>query len=192
MTMMHSHPASLLAICIALLLWRDPLVVGALSGDYTCEAVQAAASVSRSGGADNLEKAQEQIGRFLQASDSKGEFLIQGWRWHTMALAREAGRLHKLSRRLVESGSEEDLSSLRKAAEYVVGFNMKGLHKIEKDLFFPWVRTKVDALPDEAEVQSAFGVLMNQLDDDRASIESLGRAVVSFARPFELVIEERL
>ena len=105
---------------------------------------------------------------------TEGRFHVQGWRWHTMSLAREVSRLQNLALRLQskESDDQQDLSALKDAAEYVIGFNMKGLHSIEKDLFFPWVRKKVKS---EKEVNKA----LDQLENDRLRIEKLGAALVS-------------
>jgi hypothetical protein len=127
-----------------------------------------------------LAAAEERISRYLKESKGKaGKFHVQGWRWHTMSLVREAGRLQKLASRMQASCGVEELPALRMAADYVVGFNMKGLHKIEKDLFFPWVREKFNAIG-ESDVAKAFSVVMDQLESDRKTIELLGTSLVSF------------
>jgi hypothetical protein len=126
----------------------------------------------------SLAVAHEQITRFLDSADHAGKFHVQGWRWHTMSLVREADRLHKLARSLQDSSSENDLPALTKAVDYVVGFNMKGLHKIENDLFFPWVRKKVSEV-NESRVVDAFGTLMDQLECERQAIQELGASLVS-------------
>jgi hypothetical protein len=119
-----------------------------------------------------LHAAQEEISRFLSSRVDSGQFHVQGWRWHTMSLVREADRL----RRLAES-SPEDLPALTQAVDYVVDFNMKGLHKIEKDLFFPWVRKKVQ----DSTVGGAFLILMDRLESERRAIQELGAAMVSYS-----------
>lgn len=129
---------------------------------------------------DKLAAAEERISRYLEESkENGGKFHVQGWRWHTMSLVREAGRLQKLALRMQASCPVEDLPALRMAADYVVGFNMKGLHKIEKDLFFPWVRGKFNAIG-ESDVVKAFSVVMDQLESDRKTIELMGTSLVSF------------
>jgi hypothetical protein len=128
---------------------------------------------------DKLAAAEERISRYLEESKKNdGKFHVQGWRWHTMSLVRESGRLQKLASRMQASCPVEDLPALRRAADYVVGFNMKGLHKIEKDLFFPWVRGKFNAIG-ESDVVKAFSVVMDQLESDRKTIELLGTSLVS-------------
>ena len=129
---------------------------------------------------DKLAAAEERIIRYLEEStENGGKFHVQGWRWHTMSLVREAGRLQKLTLRMQSSCRVEELPALRMAADYVVGFNMKGLHKIEKDLFFPWVRGKFTAIG-ESDIAKAFSVVMDQLESDRKTIELLGSSLVSF------------
>jgi len=81
---------------------------------------------------------QDEIQDFLAAKskDTKSslleDFHIQGWRWHTKSLARDAGRLHKLALKT----DIETAKTLKEASDYVVGFNMVGLHRIEGNLFF--------------------------------------------------------
>jgi len=125
-----------------------------------------------------LADAEAQIARYLEeSSKAEGKFLVQGWRWHTMSLAREAGRLQELAARL-QGKNDSELSALQDAAEYVVGFNMKGLHSIEKDLFFPWVREKVKS---EKMVEKYFYAVMDQLENDRRRVEKLGASLVSLS-----------
>lgn len=143
------------------------------------------AARSTCGGADKLAGAQEQINRYLETEEgAKGDFYIQGWRWHTLSLAREARRLQKVAEKMYSasgSGSQSeplDLESIKSAADYIVGFNMKGLHKIERDLFFPWARKKVEDLNQPA-IGQAFGALMDHLEGERQLIADLGNDLVS-------------
>jgi len=137
------------------------------------------AARSTCGGADKIAGAQEQINRYLETEEgAKGDFYIQGWRWHTLSLAREARRLQKVAEKLYSASVSQsepllDLESIKSAADYIVGFNMKGLHKIEKDLFFPWARKKVEDLNQPA-IGQAFGALMDHLEGERRLIADLG------------------
>ena len=75
--------------------------------------------------------AENAINEFLvsQAVDSISldKFHIHGWRWHTLSLAREVKRLQKLAERhQMERSSYVDSKSLKQAADYVIGFNLKG------------------------------------------------------------------
>jgi len=81
-----------------------------------------------------------------------------------MSLVREANRLNQFAR------NSQDLPALSQAVDYVVGFNMKGLHKIERELFFPWARRQVK----DPTVAKAFGALMDRLEDERQTIHELG------------------
>jgi hypothetical protein len=138
------------------------------------------------------EAANSRLRRYLDsASNQDGEFLIQGWRWHTMALAREAQRLHVLGSKLSKRGNETqggaaasassiDVESLRKAADYVVGFNMRGLHRIERDVFFPWVRKHViEPLSHrDREASEAVSVVLGRLESQQRTVERLGQTLV--------------
>jgi hypothetical protein len=123
--------------------------------------------------------AEARIQRFLESSPTcgVGKFHVQGWRWHTMSLIREAARLQKLALKFEQQGGTS--SAFMLAAEYTVEFNMKGLHKIETELFLPWVRKKARMI-DEQTTAIAFDVVLDQLERDRRKMEELG---VSLVRP---------
>jgi hypothetical protein len=134
---------------------------------------------------------------FLASQDEgltdMGRFHVHGWRWHTLSLVRETKRLQKLAERfqIRFSLDEEDASTtgstnnkdaphpLKQAADYVVGFNLKGLHKIEADCFFPWMREKISSLTDGNDVSKAFSTVMDQLEDNRKNVAQLGKSIVS-------------
>lgn len=160
---------------------------------------------------EDLVAAEARITDFLESNRSKRRkknsdedderFYVQGWKWHTMSVIREAGRLQQLARKLelmmqqqqaarlscddssLSSLEEEDLlsSSLRRASDYVIGFNMKGLHKVEKKMFFPWVRLKLEELGgcESEEVVDAFRSVMDQLESDQRTMEKFGASLVS-------------
>ena len=134
----------------------------------------------------------------LEERPSRGTaFHVQGWRWHTMSLIREADRLQKLALQTLlqeeeqqqqqtneddagTSTTEHRLETLRIATDYVVGFNMKGLHKIEKDLFFPWVRETTCRAVEEEEICRAITDIMEKLESDRRKLEAVGASMVRF------------
>jgi hypothetical protein len=135
---------------------------------------------------------------FLASQDEgltdMGKFHVHGWRWHTLSLVRETKRLQKLAERyqIRLSSDEEDASTsgattnkkdaphpLKQAADYVVGFNLKGLHRIEADCFFPWMREKISSLTDGNDVSKAFSTAMDQLEENRKSVAKLGKSIVS-------------
>ncbi|GAX15914.1 hypothetical protein FisN_UnNu065 [Fistulifera solaris] len=112
-------------------------------------------------------EAYEQLETFLQETDASATFQIQGWRWHTMSLARQAERLQQLALR-----RPHDTALIQRAVNHVVGFNMKALHQIETDLFFPWVRKQISAK--NPVVGSAIHVILEELEELRQSVQILG------------------
>jgi hypothetical protein len=72
------------------------------------------------------------------------------------------------------------LSDLQRAIEYTVNFNMKGLHKIERDVFFPWVRaTVVSAIPaHDIPSRKQLRETIDQLEKDHLQLHEWGQALV--------------
>lgn len=102
------------------------------------------------------------------------QFHVQGWRWHTKSLARDARRLRKLAMKTNTKSTE----SLKHACDYVVGFNMMGLHKIETDLFFPWMREKLTVgFPEKQKLSTSFSSAMDFLETDRWAVAQLGQII---------------
>eukprot|EP00526_Cylindrotheca_closterium_P017318 CAMPEP_0113641866 /NCGR_PEP_ID=MMETSP0017_2-20120614/21989_1 /TAXON_ID=2856 /ORGANISM="Cylindrotheca closterium" /LENGTH=309 /DNA_ID=CAMNT_0000553251 /DNA_START=19 /DNA_END=948 /DNA_ORIENTATION=+ /assembly_acc=CAM_ASM_000147 len=125
-------------------------------------------------GGDSASDDESKISDFLSQKDVRMEkFHVHGWRWHTMSLVRDAGRLKMLAQR---SSAKDDCPPIKQAVDYVVGFNMKGLHKIEADLFFPWMRKKLTAV-DQTDLAQAFGSVMDQLENDRKKVAKLGESI---------------
>ena len=129
------------------------------------------------------------IDEFLSERDQTflSRFHIHGWRWHTASLVRESGRLCTLAQRAKSAESDDDSNTMAKAlhqaADYVVGFNMKGLHRIEADLMFPWMREKLTTIGDAAaEVSREFSHVMGKLESDRKTMVGLGDSIVRFSR----------
>jgi len=124
------------------------------------------------------------IDAFLAEQDPKESmkrFHIHGWRWHTASLVRESGRLCNLAKRTIST--IEDNSSmpkaLQQAADYVVGFSMKGLHRIEADLMFPWMREKLTTSElVTPEASKEFANVMNRLERDRQKLVEFGESIV--------------
>jgi hypothetical protein len=118
----------------------------------------------------------EEIRKFLgpesKASALLEHFHIQGWRWHTKSLVRDAGRLHRLALNSDVTNAE----TLKDATDYVVSFNLLGLHKIEETLFFPWMREKLTSVP-KKELSSAFSSVMDKLENDRQTVDHLGSSI---------------
>ena len=110
------------------------------------------------------------------SSSLLSRFHIQPWRWHTLSLARESRRLSNLASRTATKDLNE-ASRLRDAVSYVVDFNMRGLHKIENQVFFPWMRekfTRSTSISNDAELSKAFTHVMDRLEKDQRHVAKLG------------------
>jgi hypothetical protein len=89
-------------------------------------------------------------------------------------MIREVGRLQTLALRTNLQGTND----LQEATKYVIGFNLKGLHKIESDLFFPWMRQQLTTSnANTNELSQAFGSVMDELEKDRQRIAQYGRTI---------------
>ena len=123
---------------------------------------------------------QDEIQEFLESKSKESSssllenFHIQGWRWHTKSLARDAGRLHRLALKT----DPDTASTLKEASDYVVDFNMVGLHRIEGNLFFPWMREKlVGGVPGKQTLAKGFSSAMDALESDRRTVAELGTTI---------------
>lgn len=110
------------------------------------------------------------------------QFHVQGWRWHTKSLARDAGRLHKLALKTDPNSA----TTLKDASDYVVGFNMVGLHRIEANLFFPWMREKLvnnksSSSSCSPALSEGFSSAMDALESDQRAVVRLGRTISEHA-----------
>lgn len=126
---------------------------------------------------------QDEIEEFLESKsrDSHSslleDFHVQGWRWHTKSLARDAGRLHRLALKTDPKNAE----TLKDASDYVVGFNMVGLHRIEGNLFFPWMRDKLVGGA-RGSLSKGFSSAMDALESDQRTVARLGTTISKKAR----------
>jgi len=136
--------------------------------------------------------------------DYDGKFHIQGWRWHTLSFARDSTRLQQLANRMLYSYSQDsttgkkisldtDHQSLAKAVNHVIDFNLKGLQRIENDLFFPWLRekltkpnygTKDKVVGREINnvVIGAFRTVLDEIDCDRKKVAELAEGLTEQAK----------
>jgi hypothetical protein len=141
-----------------------------------------------------VQKAETIIKNFITNgghNDMNGdEFYIHGWKWHTMSLIHEARRLSRIAATLhdqkeqnlqqVEEISEvADVLALQTVVDYTIGFNMRGLHRIENEVFFPYVRQRISSsLVNKKAVAAAIAIVLDQLDKDRKRVESMGTSLV--------------
>ena len=75
------------------------------------------------------------------------DFLISGWRWHTISVLRDLERFKSLSSSKYRSSLDND--RLSKCYNHVFGFNWNALMKVESDIFFPWLS---NILPEDSKV----------------------------------------
>eukprot|EP00529_Nitzschia_sp_RCC80_P026245 CAMPEP_0113484748 /NCGR_PEP_ID=MMETSP0014_2-20120614/24127_1 /TAXON_ID=2857 /ORGANISM="Nitzschia sp." /LENGTH=349 /DNA_ID=CAMNT_0000378371 /DNA_START=207 /DNA_END=1256 /DNA_ORIENTATION=+ /assembly_acc=CAM_ASM_000159 len=132
-----------------------------------------------SSGSDGQESRESSSSSSSSSSSLLSRFHVHGWRWHTLSLARESGRLSSLASRTTAKDLDE-ASRLKDAVSYVVDFNMKGLHKIEKQVFFPWMRekfTRSTSINNDAELSKAFTQVMDRLEKDQRHVAKLGDTI---------------
>lgn len=124
-------------------------------------------------------------------SKGEGKFHVQGWRWHTMSLMREAERLQKLAKHCLNAQShhhnqqegqqqqQESLQKLQKGVDYVIGFNLGALHRVE-GMFFPWMRKKMNKYnTDDPQTNKAFETIMDHLEKEQKHLAKIGNQIVS-------------
>lgn len=181
-----------LGVLILSLLWAATALPrpkwGVAAIDGKCSAKDGDEEIDCVSGAASLSSPQVILQEFLRHhSPDRRNFKIQGWRWHTMSLIREAGRLEQYLKK--QGGNNNDkadsLESARTVVDHVVDFNMRGLHKIQDDLFFPWVRQQIRqcAGSEHEDVATAFDTIMDQLEDQRRQLEQMGKSLqVSVSR----------
>ena len=151
------------------------------SSTGNCEA----SSVS-AGQCATLDKAKAIVTGYLSSTKDKGTYKVLGWRWHTLAVSREAELLRRLAvamerdaESLAEYGQDKP-ELLTEAAEYVVNFNMKGLHEIESNQFYPWILRHVAKIETES-VADAFQQIVNDIIQDQKDAHLIGADLVSLS-----------
>ena len=69
-------------------------------------------------------------------------YLINGWRWHTLAVLRDLDRFKRLVQGLSsrsEAMAESPPTLLGRCHSFVCGFSWRALMTIEGEIFFPWL-----------------------------------------------------
>ena len=137
-----------------------------------------------------------------EVEKSELRFHIQGWRWHTLSFLRDAGRLERLAKKAYgldsceSSSTSLPASALDEAAEHVINFNLKGLHTVEDELFFPWLKDKLTTSSSAitSVARNAFGEVLKAIESDRRSVAKLAiqvREQARLASSDELDLERR-
>lgn len=114
---------------------------------------------------DDFTKVKESITKNLQASNKykrvidvhdgpipkdKRKFVINGWRWHTISVLYDLDRYLNIIKKAIdisddtiESKStieyENYISKIYPCCNFVCKFNLYGLHKVEKEIFIPFL-----------------------------------------------------
>ena len=110
---------------------------------------------------------------------------MHGWRWHSLAFVRDAKRLERLALQLLKLGDdlcEEDGSTLNRAAEHVIDFNLAGLTNVENDVWFPWLRERLCNNGESIQIiadthQKQLGQILDSVVNERNHINRLARVV---------------
>eukprot|EP00978_Attheya_sp_CCMP212_P016948 scaffold44817_cov46-Attheya_sp.AAC.3 len=114
------------------------------------------------------------IHSFLERSADlakENQFHVQGWRWHTLSLVRDCRRLERLARL-----TDTPVSYISAAAHHVIDFNMNGLHRIEEDLFFPWLDQRLcGSKQHDKKLAGAFRKVLTELNSERSQVAKLGK-----------------
>lgn len=127
----------------------------------------------------DVSSAQATVYGFLaNGQQAEGTFKIQGWRWHTLSLVRELLLLKEFASSLTKDQDDNIFESLEKAVDYVIGFNMKGLHRVENELFFPWLEEKL-SLVEDLPTRNAFLDVFEYAVAQQKKIAELGATLVS-------------
>jgi len=108
-------------------------------------------------------------------------FRVQGWRWHTMSVIRDARRLSSLAYTFVNDNprnhnvhkDKDEIPRLAKAAHHVIDFNLKALYRIENKLFYPWLKKKLSTVEDP-NLGKAFSSVLKWSFPSRRPLKSWG------------------
>lgn len=107
-----------------------------------------------------------------------------------MSLIRDSNRLERLAKFLlydVEGPDDSGLNALEKAADYVVNFNMAGLHRVESKMFVQWLRDNLCDPNmigefyenDGKAVSDAFRDVIDKVNEYRVESSQIGKELVS-------------
>jgi len=125
---------------------------------------------------------------FLSANTNNGDFHIQGWRWHFMSLIRDSNRVQRLARHLSQRDIDDEvvydegIDALEQAVDYLINFNMAGLHRVEEKMFVGWLRANLcDAslvgvyCENGKDVSNAFREVIDTVDEERIQSSKMGK-----------------
>ena len=93
----------------------------------------------------------------------------------------------RLLTNLIDRQSSPDL--LSELVHHTIGFNLKGLNRVETKLFFPWLNAKFDLISDEPS-RNAFQRMLVGVEDYQKQLIQQGHAVVRTCHCVGLGINE--
>ena len=129
---------------------------------------------------ETFDAVESTIHTFLSSNPSKADkFYIQGWRWHTLSLIRDSRRLQVYATGVLKDLTQDKLDSLQKAADHVINFNLKGLQRIENDVFFPWLREKLISEEIDSDAKEAFQIVIDGVDRDRKEVAEIASSIMA-------------
>lgn len=145
-------------------------------------------------------------------------FHFHGWRWHTLSIVRDSSRLSEYARKcrsmLQKNDSDnsnydssdnetaykmdmdnikQQQGELQKAVDHVINFNLKGLQRIEGNVFFPWLKEKLtnnamlsqynqkdigrDSRSSTANLSEAFKLVIDNIEADKEKVVSIAESI---------------
>lgn len=124
------------------------------------------------------------------------QFLINGWRWHTASALRDLERYATVLDEVAAAcaTAEGDASSMTDSQykerisqcySFVIDYNLKALMKVERELFFPWLRR---LLPPAA--ASLMGEITQEQLDVRTLSSQIGQLCLSLTESSNSCLED--
>ena len=121
-------------------------------------------------------------------------FQIHGWRWHRMAVLHELKHLLTMVR--VQQNEQQQQQHQYNNHEYFtvspfwnctkdwiqhsIGFTMNGLHRVETQLFFPWLHAQLSQhfSNENLEIRNALKEILEKVESLQNQLEQQGQTLV--------------
>ena len=107
----------------------------------------------------------------IHEAAAAGKYRVHGWRWHTMSVLRELKLLQNLLQK------EPYPNKLHELVQHTIGFNLKGLNRVESLLFFPWLKNKFDLIQEEP-TRKAFQCILTGVEEQQKQLMQQGQVAV--------------
>lgn len=126
-------------------------------------------------------------------------FHFHGWRWHTLSIVRDSSRLSVFARKcqsLLQKNDDNNMGKLQqqrlelqKAVDHVIDFNLKGLQRIEGNVFFPWLKEKLTNNDMLSQYNQREGSSDSGSDSDSDSDSASDNSTANLSAAFKVVID---